>query len=397
MEQLLIIREYIRKFVSKNETYIIPTGKFLLSLVSLILINSKIGYANKITNFAVTVILSLVCSFLPANFIVLMSAGIMLLHLYSLSLECVIVVGVLLILMYLLYFRFSPKDTILLLLTPVCFALKMPYVIPISAGLVSSVSSVVSVGSGVVIYYILSFINANEETIRGMDAESLVEKIKFLIDELLFNKEMMVLVIGFAVTIILVNIIRRLSVDHSWTIAIIIGTLSNIVIVLAGDLKFGTYISVLGLILGSIVALIIVSIIKFFVFNVDYSRTEKVQFEDDDYYYYVKAVPKNNVKTPVGAKREKRIEKPSENATATRRTPRREDVSREHAKKDLVNEAVRKNRASGNKTESRRIIHEDEDLINGRIVRNKHTDGDGMTGIERAAAAKARANRKKSN
>ena len=27
----------------------------------------------------------------------------------------------------------------------------------------------------------------------------------------------------------------------------------------------------------------------------DYSRTEKVQYEDDDYYYYVKAVPKYSV------------------------------------------------------------------------------------------------------
>ena len=27
----------------------------------------------------------------------------------------------------------------------------------------------------------------------------------------------------------------------------------------------------------------------------DYSRTEKVQFEDDEYYYYVKAVPKMTV------------------------------------------------------------------------------------------------------
>ena len=27
----------------------------------------------------------------------------------------------------------------------------------------------------------------------------------------------------------------------------------------------------------------------------DYTRTEHVQFEDDDYYYYVKAVPKKTV------------------------------------------------------------------------------------------------------
>ena len=30
----------------------------------------------------------------------------------------------------------------------------------------------------------------------------------------------------------------------------------------------------------------------------DYNRTERVQFEDDEYYYYVKAVPKNTVKLP---------------------------------------------------------------------------------------------------
>ena len=32
--------------------------------------------------------------------------------------------------------------------------------------------------------------------------------------------------------------------------------------------------------------------IQFLFFNLDYSRTERLQFEDDEYYYYVKAVPK---------------------------------------------------------------------------------------------------------
>ena len=39
-------------------------------------------------------------------------------------------------------------------------------------------------------------------------------------------------------------------------------------------------------------------LIQFFAFNVDYSRTELVQFEDDEYYYYVKAVPKISLATP---------------------------------------------------------------------------------------------------
>jgi hypothetical protein len=56
--------------------------------------------------------------------------------------------------------------------------------------------------------------------------------------------------------------------------------------------------SIVGLIVGSIVAVLIAKLVEFFAFNVDYSRTELVQFEDDEYYYYVKAVPKNTVATP---------------------------------------------------------------------------------------------------
>jgi hypothetical protein len=43
---------------------------------------------------------------------------------------------------------------------------------------------------------------------------------------------------------------------------------------------------------GSIVGGIIALIVRFGQGILDYQHTERVQFEDDDYYYYVKAVPK---------------------------------------------------------------------------------------------------------
>ena len=67
---------------------------------------------------------------------------------------------------------------------------------------------------------------------------------------------------------------------------------------------FDTNISILALILGTVVSLLLVKSLQFFVFNVDYTRTEYVQFEDDEYYYYVKAIPKNSV-----AKAEKTVKK----------------------------------------------------------------------------------------
>ena len=52
------------------------------------------------------------------------------------------------------------------------------------------------------------------------------------------------------------------------------------------------YVSAGTLIFGLLVSVMLAMIYNFFFFSVDYTRTEYVQFEDDDYYYYVKAIPK---------------------------------------------------------------------------------------------------------
>jgi hypothetical protein len=69
-------------------------------------------------------------------------------------------------------------------------------------------------------------------------------------------------------------------------------------ILFVGALMFDIDISLAGVIIGTVIAILLVTVLRFFVFNVDYSRTEKVQFEDDEYYYYVKAVPKVTVARP---------------------------------------------------------------------------------------------------
>ena len=70
------------------------------------------------------------------------------------------------------------------------------------------------------------------------------------------------------------------------------------VITSIGTLATDSQINILGTIIGTVIAAFISLGIEFFAFNLDYSRTEKVQFEDDDYYYYVKAVPKVTLTAP---------------------------------------------------------------------------------------------------
>lgn len=122
-------------------------------------------------------------------------------------------------------------------------------------------------------------------------------KIRLVIDGLMGNKAMLVMITAFVITVIVVYFIRRMSVDHSWTIAMIAGVMVNLVIMLVGDLLYDTNVSVFGAIIGAVITIAAAKLIEFFRFCVDYSRTEKVQFEDDEYYYYVKAVPKMTVST----------------------------------------------------------------------------------------------------
>lgn len=298
MKTLLVLKEQIRNFYGKYEIYLIPLFKFLLALLSLLLINGAWGYMEKLKSFPVVLIVALMCSFLPMNCIILAAALFMLLHLYALSVECALVVFAVFLLMFLLYFRFSPKDTLVVLFLPVCFLLKIPYAVPLAMGLLGTPVAAVSVSCGVMVYYILAYIAENQATLGVTDAENGMQKFKVVFDGLLNNKAMLVTVAAFAVTVILVYLIRRMSINHSWTIAMMAGALADVVILLLGDLIFDTNISIAGTILGTIASLAIAKLIQFFAFNVDYSRTELVQFEDDEYYYYVKAVPKITLATP---------------------------------------------------------------------------------------------------
>ena len=298
MTNLLVLREQLRKFYSKYELYITPFSKFLLALVSVLIINDAIGYMSMLKNIEVVLVLALMCSFLPMNFIVLVAAAVTLAHIYALSMECAAVVLAVFLLLFILYFRFSPRDTLAVLLTPICFLLKIPYVMPIAMGLVGEPMSVVSVGSGVIVYYTVHYMTESASVLSTFEEDGTLQKFRYVIDGMMANRTMFVAVISFAVTLLIVYFIRRLRVDYAWTVAMITGALANILILLFGDLMYNTNLSILGVIIGSVISVLLVKVLEFFVFNVDYARTEFVQFEDDEYYYYVKAVPKNTVAAP---------------------------------------------------------------------------------------------------
>lgn len=299
MSNLLEWKERIRRFYGKYEVYIIPVVRFILAFATFFLISSNIGYMGRISTVPVDLVIALLCSILPVNAIIVFAAILILANLYALSLEVCVTALIIFLIIGLLYFRFSPKDGYYTVLTPICFVLNIPYAIPVSAGLLKTPASAVSVISGTVIYYFLAGVKSNEALLGQTADESSLASSKFVVtlNQLLENKEMYLVIATFLLILVLVYTIRRMSVDHAWVIAIVTGLLTGFIVLFAGYLLLGISGKAFWLVIGSVLSLAIGLIHQFLFFNLDYSRTERVQFEDDEYYYYVKAVPKMYVST----------------------------------------------------------------------------------------------------
>ncbi|MCR4934250.1 MAG: hypothetical protein K6A29_08615, partial [Lachnospiraceae bacterium] len=298
MRDLLVIKEKLKKFVGKNEVFILPVLKFLMVFIAMAKINSSLGFMSKLSNGGITLIVALAGSFLPLNLTLVILALIITAHMYKLSMECAILVFALFVIMFLLYFRFASKDSVGALLVPISFAFKVPYIMPVSMGLVGGPCSMVSVGCGTVIYQVLHYIAVNAENIKGGGGDKITEKLgslKAIVDGMLENKAVIVYAVAFSITVLVVYIIRRLSINYSWFIAIAAGSIGCFVLVLITTAAFHAQVSLGGAFLGMIISIIVNLILQYFLFDLDYNRSERVQFEDDEYYYYVKAVPKNTI------------------------------------------------------------------------------------------------------
>ena len=319
---LLEIKERLKMFYGKFALPVDLAVKFCVSLSALILMNGNLGYLTKLKNPVMLVGLALLCSFLPYGAISFIMAAVLLGHIYSVSMEFALLTGIFLILIALLYYGLQPKDSYWLILTPVAFALRVPFVVPLLAGLSGGLSGVIPVSCGAAVYYIIQYVKQNAGVLTNDAEVDITEKYVQLIRALVTNETMMLMITACAVGILVVYLIRLLSIDYAWIIAIVFGSITQMAVVFIGDSVLNVQLSPSEMIVGTLVSLIIAGIYHFFVFAVDYSRTEYTQFEDDDYVYYVKAVPKIVVSKP--DVRVQRINDPKK----TRRTGQRESEAR---------------------------------------------------------------------
>lgn len=292
---LLEFKEKLKAFYAKGGIYIRYVCNFVLAFLSMFAMSRKIGGNGIISNPLICIALSIVCAFLPVNITVVIVTIYMIINLFTLSLELAMIALGVMIVIYLLYFRFAPKTGFIMILTPILFFLKLPYVVSVVAALTVGMTGIVPAVSGVFIYYIITFAANYSTAISTLDVNNALQNINFIFNNILTNKELVTVVVSFAVVITMIYFIKRLSVNYSAIIAVIAGCVTDALIQIIAFAVLSVNFSIIGMIAGHIAAIIVGLVINFFIMSVDYTATEYVQFEDDDYYYYVKAVPKMSV------------------------------------------------------------------------------------------------------
>lgn len=297
MTKILEIKDKLIKLAENYATYVNLVVKFIVAYALFSAINRNIGYMTQLTSVPIMIIFALISCILPVGAMLVIAAIMVILHIYMLSLEAAVVTLILLLIIYLLYFRFASGEGMTAAVTPILLGLGIPYVMPVACGLLRKAYAVISIICGTVLFYYLEGLRQNEAAfaILAEEESDISSGFSVAIAQITGNREMFLSVGVFLAVTLIVYLVRRLDIEYAWTIAIVSGTLIEFGGMFTGYMILnitGRYVS---LIVGCILTLLIAFLIQFFCMDLDYARTERVQFEDDEYYYYVKAVPKKVV------------------------------------------------------------------------------------------------------
>ena len=295
---ILELRAHILRFLQKFQLFVEPVVKFIIAFVVFRSINNAIGAHTLLLSLPAELLLALLGTFVPPVILTLMAAGISLVHVYVASPLLAILVAILMAILYCFIARFSGKYGYVVLAVPVLFLLKIPYVVPLILGLIATPMTIIPAACGVIIFRMFTVIS-NVALVENTTAiEDILALYIDVIDQLVADKQMIITIAVFFIMILTMSLIRKLSIEYVFELSIAAGAIVCILGFLVANLMLDVGLNITEMVFGTVGSLLIALVFQFFRLALDYTAVERVQFEDDDYYYYVKAVPKINLAVP---------------------------------------------------------------------------------------------------
>ncbi len=313
MSVLLELKGKLKEFYEKHFDILRPLLRFVLAFVCFFLVNAQLGSEDGLVLIVIPLVCAFACSFLPDAFIVYISGLLASAQIFMVSSILGIGVLILFLVIFLLIGRYASEQLFIVLAIPLCTIFHVSYVVPIVAALFVGPIVLPAIVLGVIVRYLFIAIAA------AMTAPNLasgtagnLEIFQYVVDSVLKSQEMLLCIVAFVVSYAVTYFVRKRKANYASQIAILLGSFVMIVTVLFGNIMIEENVDVVLFSVGMVFSMAVAYVIQFFRMTLDYTGTRNLQFEDDEYYYYVKAVPKLKVA--------------SKDKTVTRINPKEESV-----------------------------------------------------------------------
>ncbi|MCF0136315.1 MAG: hypothetical protein HUJ69_07850, partial [Lachnospiraceae bacterium] len=243
---------------------------------------------------SVLMVLALAAALLPNRGGVFIGIALVVWNVFQLSLMGAILVGLVLLLLYVVAAGLFPDHVYLLVLVPAAIRLNWLLAVPLAAGMYMGAVAIIPAAVGVIMYGFFNII----PLFLGLQMDGSLDGIPKLIDEaarsgldtIMSNESLAYLMIVFAGVIVVTSLVRGLHVNFSRYIALGAGSILGLVTLLGG-VSSGN-VSSDSLVLHSVLTILVMLFLELLSVPLSYKSAQLLEFEDDDYLYKVKMIPK---------------------------------------------------------------------------------------------------------
>ncbi len=290
MTPFMQMRERVRNLIWRHEAACTRIGHGLLMLIGLLIITSAFPFASGLNRPWMILALTVFGVFMPLSTEAVVLLVVLLLNLTALSKEVAFVTFAMFFVSYLCCLVYRAKRLYQIMGVVLSRQISLPFLVPVESALLGSGNEIITVICGAVTSFFLKEVYTNSGALT--EGEGQMTILDFLQEKIVSNQLLYVYLLAMVSLFLVVYFVRTRNIDHAWTIAVIAGLSTEFLIMLSGYLLLGVSRALPALILGNILTFLFGVVIVYLYQDLDYTRIEKVLFEDDEYYYHVTAVPK---------------------------------------------------------------------------------------------------------
>lgn len=199
MDNIYVIRERIEAVYGKHSKSFDKAFQFILAMITFTMINQNTGFMKSLSSPVISLGLAVVATFLPPAVLVVLATILLLAHTLAASIGIFAVSALIFLIMYIFYIRLAPKMAFVVLLTPIAFALKIPFVVPVACALIYTPVSLVPMGCGTVVYYMMEYLKKISAASKTSGSKAMLAEISTYVQKVFQNKEMWLYIVAFII------------------------------------------------------------------------------------------------------------------------------------------------------------------------------------------------------